>query len=292
MARGSLSLAAAALAASIFPSIPASAVSQDVDALIRRVGEYVANYGERASLIVGVEDYTQRYSPAAPGEPSARHLVSEFALVKTSDATGWAGWRDVVEVDGTPVTDRRDRLQTLFRASTSDAAEARRIADESARYNIGPIVRNLNVPTSTLFFFAPANLWRFKFARKGQTILDGMSVWEVEFNEKERPTFIKRPGGQDVPSHGTLWVLPESGIVVRTRLSVRGFMGSTSMADIDVRYEHDARLEMWLPATMTERYEGAVPGRHSTLQHMAQATATATYSDFKRFETAVKVSIR
>ena len=33
--------------------------------------------------------------------------------------------------------------------------EARRLSDESARFNIGPIVRNFNVPTAALFFFRP-----------------------------------------------------------------------------------------------------------------------------------------
>src|SRR6185437_3448968 len=69
-----------------------------------------------------VEHYQQRYQNAPLGQPSGRGLVGE---------------RDVVSVDGKPVRDRQDRLMGLFRSGTPDFAEVRRIADESARFNIG-----------------------------------------------------------------------------------------------------------------------------------------------------------
>ena len=69
-----------------------------------------------------------------------RRLVSEFALVPNASASaGWLGFRDVIEVDGKPVTNRRDRLQALFQSGAPDLTAARRIADEGARYNIGTV---------------------------------------------------------------------------------------------------------------------------------------------------------
>ena len=269
---------------------PSSSNAHEVDEVARRVARYVEQYGEQASLLVGIEHYDQRYTPAELGEPGARTLVSEFALVKTAD--GWTGFRDVVEVGGRPVAQRRDRLLTLFSTGSGDVVQARRIADESARFNIGSIVRNLNVPTTALFFFTPRNLSRFRFSRKAQETIDGQTVWELEFHEKGRPTFIRRANGQDLPAEGSLWVIPTDGTVIRTRLSVLGFTGSESSATIDVRYQRDRRLGLWLPARMEERYEGRVRSRRSVKLQMGLATATATYSDFKRFETSATISVK
>ena len=41
------------------------------------------------------------------------------------------------------------------------------MADESARFNIGPTRRNFNEPTAALFFLLPASQARFAFTRKG-----------------------------------------------------------------------------------------------------------------------------
>ena len=87
--------------------------------------------------------------------------MSEFAIVKAAGRVGWSGFRDVVEVDGKPVSDRRDRLLSLLTGPAGGEAELRRIADESARYNVGPVIRNFNVPTTALFFFHPGAGWPF-----------------------------------------------------------------------------------------------------------------------------------
>lgn len=71
-----------------------------VDEVMARVGRYVAEYGQQASLIIGTEHYEQQLLNAPSGEVSRRRLVSEFALVRTADVAGWVGFRDVIEIDG------------------------------------------------------------------------------------------------------------------------------------------------------------------------------------------------
>jgi hypothetical protein len=270
------------------PSPAATAAAAALDGVLQRLGRYVAEYGQQASVIIGAERYDQRYQNAPLGEPSARRLVSEFALVKTSDRIGWVGFRDVVEVDGKPVHDRQDRLQSLFRTATPDVAEARRIADESARFNIGPR-RNFNEPMSALFFFLPVLQSRFSYTKKGETALDGTNVWEIDFRE----TLIRTSQGRDVASRGTIWVNPQDGTVVRTKLVLSGFAGSGSLSSVDVTFARDSRLGLWLPSTMNERNQGRVnTGRGrvmSTATTDAIMTATAIYSDFKRFETSAAI---
>jgi hypothetical protein len=61
-----------------------------------------------------------------------------------------------------------------------------------------------------------------------------------------------------------------------------------STADIEVTYKRDEKLGMWLPAQMTEEYQGQIPwtGRQPIT---ALARSKATYSDFKQFGTSATV---
>jgi hypothetical protein len=209
--------------------------------------------------------------------------VPDVPLAITTYSTHAASrYRDVIEVDGKPVADRRDRLQALFRSDVPDLQEARRIADEGARYNIGPVSRNFNVPTATLFFFHPGSLPRFTFRNKRSERIDGIDAVAVDFRETRRPTLIMNASGKDVPSSGTLWINPADGAVVRTRLTLAGFRGPNSYAAIDVTYRKDPALGMWVPSRMTERYSGGGAGYAETV---------ATYADFKRFQTSARVTI-
>jgi VWFA-related protein len=275
---------------------PAAGASRDpaLEDVLQRVGRYVAGYGQQASLIIAVERYEQRYQNAPAGERPQRKLVAEFALFRTADATGWVGFRDVMSVDGKPIPDRQDRLQALLRAGTPDILEARRIADESARFNIGPTRRNFNEPTAALFFLLPASQKRFAFTRQGMTTVSGVTAMEIDFRETGSPTMIRTSDGRDVASQGTIWVLPADGAVVRTRLNVLGFGGPGISSSVDVTFARDERLQLWLPAKMTERHEAKAIIARTPVIRIAPAvvTATATYGDFKRFETSTSISVK
>ncbi len=286
------------------------------------MGTYVAGYGEKAALIVAVEKYTQTVMfEGAPAPQQPRRLVAEFAIVKAADGSGWVGFRDVVEVDGKQLSDRRDRLVKLFTSSAiTDANEVTRIANESARFNAGPVSRNFNVPTSALFFFLPEHHGRFEFTRKGTKKIDGVETWEVAFKETRVPTFIMTRAGVDVPVSGTLWVKPDDGTIVRTRLRMNNFADQMtspiqgapvqrpemdpsrpqgrraaavptmywqkveSAADIEVTYKRNADVGIWLPAVMEESYSG--PITLTVNPSVGRSTTRATYSDFKQFSTA------
>src|SRR5258708_9417971 len=184
------------------------------------MGAYVQSYGEKASIVVATERFTQRVSGSPPAPIDHRETVADFAIVKAEGFGGWVGFRDVVEVDGARLTDHQDRLLQVLSASSGSMDEARRLSDESARFNIGPILRNFNVPTTAMFFFRPQNLDRFKFTRKNAGP-DG--TWEIAFRETERPTLIRTPEGRSVPSEGSVWVNAADGTLVRTHLRIPVF---------------------------------------------------------------------
>lgn len=199
--------------------------------LMHKVAAYVATYGEQMSAVVGVEKYTQYVNPSAGTSVRPRQLLAEFALVKSGGLVPWTGYRDVIEVNGEPIRDRRDRIVKILADSADPITEASRLTAESARFNIGPVSRNFNLPTTALFFFHASNLSRFTFTRKGSKQIDGVETLEVAFRETRRPTLISTRDGRDVPSQGTLWVLPEDGTIVRTRLQLKGFADSVAMGD-------------------------------------------------------------
>jgi hypothetical protein len=254
--------------------------------VLRRMSAYVQAYGEKASIVVATERYTQHVRAlVGPGEN--RVTVADFAIVKAEGLGGWVGFRDVVEADGVPVSDREDRLIQILTAASGRMDEAQRLSNESARFNIGPIFRNFNVPTAALLFFRPENLDRFKFTKK---TVERDGTWEIAFRESERPTLIRTPDGSSVPSEGSVWVNAADGTVVRTRMRMKEFGSRASLrtrgsgaAEIDVRYGRVAALDMWLPDTMTESYE-VVRGTS-----WDRATAEARYSNYRQFQTSGRV---
>jgi hypothetical protein len=276
---------------------------------------------------------------------------------------------------------------SLLTGPAGGEAELRRIADESARYNVGPVIRNFNVPTTALFFFHPQLVDRFTFRRAGTKTIDGVSTWALDFKETRRPTLVMRSDGSDVPCEGTVWVVPADGTIVRTRLRLRNFANMTfmtgadrwapsgaavaefvppqgtqapatqapaqtpppaqaqppqtpqpspaapsaaggttstagdrslaspaaqravssqpgmdaadltpsiveleSLVDIDVTYRPEANSGIWMPVKMTEVYEGPIP-RGTRAPVRGRAVGQASYSDFKRFETSVKIVV-
>ena len=277
--------------------------------ILNKVGQYVAGYGDKTFGIVGVEKSSQRVLLEGVETVQPRRLVAQFALVRTR--AGWICLRDVVEINGRPVEGRKNRLERLLLEMTVSESELFRIANESARFSIGPIHRDLNVPTTALFFFKPENLARFTFSRKGAKKIDGMDTIELEFKETQRPTLIMRRAGAPVPMEGSLWVVPADGTVVRTRLRLKNFADALAMpaqdaapltgtrtpsvgggafaqdldtfADVQVTYKKVTEMGLWLPSEMTEQYQGPISGLKS--QSAGRATTDARYSEFKTFTT-------
>jgi len=258
----------------------------DLRAVMARAGAYVAKYQQEFSLLVADERYLQNVTAATEGEAGGagaaehRDLVSEFALVRVQGAerTLWLAFRDVVEVDGRAVRDRQERLRRLFLAPPADAlAQARAIAFESARYNIGDMVRTVNVPTLALEFLETAAQKRSRFRKIGEDTAEGGRAWVVSFEERARPALIKTHGGRDVKSKGLAWIDPGTGRILKTELDPQLHRGRASR--IATTYAPDERLQLWVPVEMTEVYE----------MESRTLTGTATYTNFRRFETEVKL---
>jgi hypothetical protein len=279
--------AAAALAMAM-----AGAHTDDPDfaTVLRRAGEYASDYHVKLSVMIAEEHYVQRTGPdlSSPastlGRPIVEHervLRSDFAIVRGfAGGSPWIGVRDVLEVDGVPVEGESSRLQSLLSDTRTPLSDrVRTLADQQAKYNLGEIYRTINVPTLALDFLLPDQQPRFRYRRSGDAVVGGRPVWKITFKERERPTLIRTPGGADVLSTGAFWIDPQTGAALRSELHAGENLRRGFRTIIVVSYAHDARFDMLLPEDMDELYAA---GRNRIEGH-------ATYSNFRRFETGVRI---
>jgi len=295
------------------------APARTLDGLLDRAAIWLADYAVDLSSLVAEEHYRQRMrvvkgagfdnAGAAPTArpltgtdysrpvtttpldvmPASVEMVSDVLMVQVAGSAEWVPFRDVISVNGRPVRDREERLATLFLEPTaSTVARARAITRESARYNVGPVDRTINVPTLALSVLSARNQARFEFSRDGDETVDGVRAWKVAYRERGSPTLIATTDGVDLPASGRLWVDQVSGAVVRTELRTSAF-GVRS--EVTVSYTFEPSVGARVPAEMVERYErqGGM-GRSQEPQAALVATddrvvvdATATYANFRRF---------
>jgi hypothetical protein len=273
---------------------PESQPSPSLDNVLDRASGYVLRYGETLSTVLAAESYTQRLVWRRTGQPlSERRLRSEIAFVRLVDSTEWLAFRNVLAVNHADVLESAGRLERLFqRPPQSLLEQARSIAQESARYNLGPITRQINVPTTALHFIHPRHRPDCRFEKEAEESLDGERVWAVRFKERDRGGLISRGDGRSLPAEGRLWIVPSDGRVVRSELVVKDFVGGRgdSRAVIDVRWRLDTALDLWVPAEMREHYTGPWTAMSAPKRpERYDIDGVATYSDYRRFSVDIRI---
>jgi VWFA-related protein len=241
-----------------------------------RLLDYVGAYERQYSVLVAEEEYRQ----ASRGWDV--RLRSDYLLVKPERSSEWVSFRDVYEVDGVAVRDRDDRLKRLFLEPGVDVqAQLLAIRKESARYNIGAVERNINVPLFPLQFLTAENRPRFRFRLAGKRHAAGVDTWRVQFDEQSKPTIIGDLQGHDVAAKGWFLVDEITGAIVQTGLEVDE---NASHGEIIVSYRHDPALGLWVPSEMTETYR--------TLPRLQPlSSGKATYSKYRRFQVKTEEKI-
>jgi hypothetical protein len=298
MRRRALAVAVVFAAISTFP---ARAQTPKLVDMLARASSYVREFEQQLSNIVAEETYEQAYrSAGGPGgldrpRIQRRTLKSDLLLMRPVGDFRWVQFRDVFEVDGTPVRDRTERLTALFsKPSRSALDRIARIRRESARYNIGAVDRTMNVPLVPLQVLDDATRSRFKFTWEGDapanpraSALDGAAlpdsprfrvsteVWIVGYEEVRGPTIVRSPGGRNLFSRGRLWIEASSGRVLMGEIIIANRDVTATLA---VSFQSEPLLGLLVPVEMREQYRiRTVPDA---------VTGTATYGRFRRFEVA------
>jgi hypothetical protein len=262
-------------------------------AVLDRAGAYVVEFQRRLSGVVAEEIYVQhvrmpvgtRTTSASGMLPTHRELKSDLLLVKPAGVDRWLQFRDVFEVDGKPVRDRNERLMQLFvKPSSSSAEQADRIVSESARYNIGGLLRTVNAPVLALVILDPVNQPRFSFKRvdRFEPLLGHWtgapldSIWILEYREVQKRTLIRTTNNRDLPARGRFWIEAATGRVFASELVAEDPL---IQGIIDVEYQMEPSIGLLVPVEMRERYEIRREG--------SRVDGNAAYSRFRQFQVKV-----
>jgi hypothetical protein len=274
---------------------PARGQEPALTTVLERAAAYVADFHRQLSGVVAEERYVQEVKAFAkrPGRlanPMRSELHSDLLLVKPAGGDEWTEFRDVFEVNGLAVRDRRDRLTHLFLDGSASAREQiGRILDESSRFNIGEIARNINTPVFALQILESANQGRFRFKRTNDrapatlapessvpgAFRTGAEVWTVEFQEKRSGTLIRTEKMKDLPSSGRFWIDPYTGRVLMSELVAKNRQVT---ATVDVSYQSEPLIGFLVPVEMRENYRD---------RNGARVEGVAEYGRFRQFQVNV-----
>jgi len=265
------------LAASI-PGAASPVAAQSAPEALARVRAFAEQYQREARPIVAHEEYVQN---ATYSRGTGRHQVTtaELVMVRLPGDAGSVWFRDVLTVDKRQVRDREDRLLKLLQSPEPSAlAQARKIAQESARFNLGSVTRTMNVPDTALEYLHSSHAARVKFEALRNETIDGRPVVVFRFSETAGPSIIRNLLGRDLLSRGRVWADPDSGAMVRTDVLVEE---RTSKGACTVDFGLDPRLGIVVPVKMTERY--------STTTETIDAVAR--YTDFRSFSVSTSEKV-
>ncbi len=228
-----------------------------------------------------------RHTPRRSGPLRRRQLLSDVLLVQ-APAEEWIGYRDVVEVDGKAVRDRAVRVQKLFTSPRpDDKRQLQRIAEESARHNLGT-GRNINLPTFPLQTLRESARDRFVWTRQPDDPQRSPCCAVLAFAEVRSPTIVRTPAGRDVPIAGQVWVEPLTGRVTRAVLT---FSNESEQVDgaFDVTYGARIGFDVLLPERLWEWYRTPDPEH---LGRGAYVEGEASYGNFRQFTVSTVVTIK
>ena len=244
--------------------------------LVASASSYVVELVESFVDVVAEERSVQQSVVATTESFGARErrrsqtLLSDFLLVREPGTNAYMTFRDVLEVDGTPVPNREASVTELFGAPILDAvARAREIEAHGAQYNL-PDIGSLNNPFMVVSFLQPNYVSRFRWTLGGRDEAVGPDVWMVGFEERERPTILRALPGEGLPARGVVWIALATGSVRQTEVM---FNAENTRHEIVVRFRDDEQFGLAVPVEMEERH---VVG-------LRQVTATTTYGRFRRF---------
>jgi hypothetical protein len=262
----------------------------DVEAVVDKAREYVAAYERDFVGVVAEEAYRQDVKGGTTVSPAGfpvdvrgqrRDLKSDVLLVRAPAGDRWQQFRDVFEVDGKPVRDRGERLAKLFLQPLPSAQQqVEAIITESARYNIGGINRNVNLPTLALAALESDNRPWFTFTGSRKKDSAAGPTWELEYREQRMGTMIRTAGDQAMPVRGRFLVEGATGRVLSSELVAES---AQLRAQIDVTYGMEPAVGLLVPREMREKY---VTKSGNTIE------GRATYSNYRRYRVTVEEKVK
>jgi hypothetical protein len=257
-------------------------------AVVDAAARYVGDYQRQLTSVIADEIYTQEIvaqSPRDPQMPRLRRTQGEVFFIYAASNHHWMAVRDVMSLDGSALGDRPDLRDAFQRLSPGDVAA--RFKEYNSRYNIGRTHRNFNEPTLSLLVLDERHRDRFSFDRKGVERQGDTVLVTIAFTEKDSPTLIQDQRRGRVFSKGELIVEAATGRIRRTLLTATS---DPLHLELSTTYEADERLGIMVPTLFREHYSyGPDSKRFDSPSESERIVCEAKYSNFRRFETSVRV---
>jgi hypothetical protein len=255
-----------------------NAQSPSKEVVLRRAAQYLFEFIGGLSGVVGEEEYQQSFREGA----GRRRLKSDFLLVNYPGAeNNFLAFRDVIEVNGKPVTDQQDRLLKLFvEPYTDPLVRASEIAYASAKHSLerGRLANPLFAIALLQRHYQP----KFRFDLKRLEPKLGPGVREIELFEDVAPKPSAPP-----PVHAVAWVNELTGRVVKTEVRA-GRAPSTAL--LTTTFGVDPVLGVDVPLEMRDLYV-VNGGAASALRAGDEYIGIARYTRFRRFQVHVAETI-
>ena len=262
--------------------------STELENVLKRAAEYVAQYEAELGNLIGSEEYVQNATwldtnrPPRVSKRTQRRTSSDFLIIQVGPE--WAALRKVNRVDGSKAKQIEPAFEDAF--DTSPQANAKRLLAmkaESTQHNLGDIRRDINLPTFGLKVLRKSEITRFSFEKTGDRKFDGINTWAVRFRERTGRSLVVGGNEEALYSTGTLWIEPETGRVFQTEFMVENpYAQSTIKGRTVVTYTQGKKVQMLVPGLMVEQYES----QYNNVE------CRADYSNFRPFEVDVQFEIR
>ena len=273
----------------LLAALPARAQSPDLSVVLERAGRAVAAIEAGASLVVADEVLAQtadlqnrmggsnfsgagergvggtgimEYNTRRVKRQSRSQVLMWF---RPSNPPAWGTARQVLEIDGEAVPPPPKPFEDVAREGVRAlAAQWNAWSEAGRKVHLGEQVRDVASPLFALMLLRDAVRPGVEFKKGGEETVGGVRAWKVTFTEKV-VTVSRLEGLPASPLHGTFWIDPAEGRVLRTRLEA-GDKQSIFQVRTEVDYRMDAALGLMMPSELRERYdapEGKVEGKAS-----------------------------
>jgi hypothetical protein len=260
-----------------------------LESLLDRAGLYARHYRELCRELVAEERMIQKEYDKKGQLQRQRTFVSDYLIVTLpSDPSSTVEFRDILSIDGKPLSRRKRGLAELFEEKSTNAfKEAERVARESTKHNLGRR-RYSNLVNFGLNFIMPEAQKQIKYEFEQPGGLSANPEWVlIRFQEISNQTALRAVtpfGKQPIPSSGLIWLSLPDFRVLRIDFSFRQDAELYAIAGRYISEYSPGPDNLLLPSRFEERFYDVKNPERLLIE------SVATYSNFRKFSVEVKIS--
>ena len=252
--------------------LPVGGQSSDQNEVLARAAGYLESFASRVPAIVCDERFQLRASIG--DDVTVRTVKSAIGITRVDPLPAWFAVREVQEFNGRKQPVRADRFaEVLADPPATRTTRLLSMIDQTAEYMPTLADRRLSEPLFGFQALERQRQPRFTFSLKGEEKIAGQAVRKIDFAERS-PALIQDDSSRDVLSIGSVWIAAD-GAIARTRVEFNAPVDRPvrSMKVVTtVNFAADAKLGVWVPASLLERQEQRFLDSASNIDTEATAT--------------------